>query len=247
MRRWLSLLLIGLLAYGAFLVVGWPARHLIERVPDVQADLVEGSLIRGEARQLRIQDAQLDRLSWQLAPKALAGGRLAWQLMLSNGGDHLSTVFGLDWQQQLHLDQTRGQLPLTTLTELAGRPLPFLSGRLLLDMRQLSLDRTGLPRRIDGIAQLLDARLPSGAPLGTLQAEFHTNSDAITGRLRDTGGPLLLDATLELTPDGRYRLSGELGARDNAEPSLHQTLNLLGQPAPGGRRQFNLTGRLAEP
>ena len=243
MRYGLMLVMAGVLAYGLFMLLGWPAARWLEYTPHLQAEQISGDLRHGEARRLRINNnAPLERVSWQWRPAHVLRGRLTWQLMLSDQGQHLTGSVSLTGRRHLLVNALQGQLPLTTLAELAGRPLPFLTGQLLADMPVVRLNAVGLWQEIEGIVQLVDGQLPSGAPLGTLQAQFHTQGEMITAELRDTGGSMILDATLILNVDGRYQLRGELGTRANADPSLQQTLSLLGQPAPGGRRQFNLSG-----
>lgn len=242
MRRWLALAFIGLFAYGVFMLLGWPAERWLAHVPDIEAEQVSGHLRQGQAQHLQLPTASLDRLSWQWQPSALLAGRLGWQLRLSDQGEQLSAQVSLSWRQHWHLDAVQGQLPLATVAALAGHSLPFLNGQLVVDLPTVRINAQGVVQHIEGVVQLVDGQLPSGAPLGTVQAEFGTQADMIIAELRDTGGPMRLEATLTLSPDGRYRLAGELGARDGADPNLRQTLNLLGQPAPGGQRQFNLGG-----
>ena len=242
MRRWLVLALIGLCAYGVFMLLGWPAARWLAYVPEMQAEHVSGHLRHGQAQGVQLPTASLDRLSWHWQPSALFAGRVGWQLRLSDQGEQLSAQVSLSARQHWYLDTVQGQLPLATVVALAGHSLPFLSGQLLVDLPTVRINAEGVVQHIEGRVQLVDGQLPSGAPLGTVQAEFRTQTDSITADVRDTGGPMRLEARLTLNPDGRYQLTGELGARDGADPNLRQTLNLLGQPTPGGHRQFNLSG-----
>jgi len=56
---------------------------------------------------------------------------------------------------------------------------------------------------------------------------------------------LVLDGTLGLLPDGRYRFDGQAAVRDAANQSLRQAMSLLGPPGSDGRWTLNFSGALA--
>ena len=56
------------------------------------------------------------------------------------------------------------------------------------------------------------------------------------------GGPLALDATLQLTHDPGYVLQGQVAARPSAPAQLADQLKYLGTPDSSGRRPFSLAG-----
>jgi hypothetical protein len=60
--------------------------------------------------------------------------------------------------------------------------------------------------------------------------------------VHDTGGPLALDATLQLTHDPGYVVQGHVAARSSASSALADDLKYLGSPDASGRRSFSLQG-----
>jgi hypothetical protein len=86
-----------------------------------------------------------------------------------------------------------------------------------------------------------------GQNFGSYQAVFApatgaSSTAAPTGVVHDLGGPLALDATLQLTRDPGYVLQGQVAARPSAPPDLANELQYLGSPDPSGRRPFSLSG-----
>jgi hypothetical protein len=68
--------------------------------------------------------------------------------------------------------------------------------------------------------------------------------EGIQGAVQDQGGPLALEGTLNLLPDGHYRFAGRAAVRDDDNPALRQAMNLLGPPGGDGRWVLNLAGVL---
>jgi hypothetical protein len=66
------------------------------------------------------------------------------------------------------------------------------------------------------------------------------------GQLRDLGGPLAVDGTLQLTPRPGYKLQARVGLRPNAAPELTQNLQgllqYMGTPDAQGRYPYAQEG-----
>jgi hypothetical protein len=62
-------------------------------------------------------------------------------------------------------------------------------------------------------------------------------------RIVDEGGPLALQAQLELEPSGGWQLQGTVAARSAPSPVLAGLLQLLGPADAAGLRQFSIAGR----
>ena len=67
-------------------------------------------------------------------------------------------------------------------------------------------------------------------------------SDMPKAVVRDAGGPLELDATLQLNHDPGYVLEGRVAARPSASPDIVDLLKYFGSPDAAGRRPFSLMG-----
>jgi hypothetical protein len=252
MKRWLSYSLLGLLAFLTFLLLQAPATLatdlLARRLPDFSARAVIGLATDGSARGLRWRGVAIEKLAWRWRPQALARGWLEFTLDVDDPDVKLLGNVALDPQRRLRLRNTRGQLPLVTLSALAGQPHPPLQGIVEFSLRELRLNAAGQPQAADGTVVLLNAHATLGQPLhlGDFVAQLRTvEPNGIQGAIQDNGGPLVLDGMLNLAPDGGYRFNGRATVRDTDNQALRQALSLLGPADDDGYWTLSFSGVLA--
>lgn len=249
MKRWLGYGLLGLLAYGFFMMQQLPAALLVEqlaqRVPGLSIEQAQGSALRGSASGLRRYGAQLETVAWRLRPLALLAGRLEYRFSLHEAELSLTGVIGIGWDRQLTISTLEGHLPLPKAIALAGRPPPPVNGKVELEAVELSLNRDGRPQTAQGRIRLLNTHTSFGRTfvLGDFSAELKTDNPNISAAIEDNGGPLEFTGTLTLTPDGHYRFSGQAAVRDDNR-ELRQALGLLGRPGGDGTWKIDLSGIL---
>ncbi|MCW9089051.1 MAG: type II secretion system protein N, partial [Gammaproteobacteria bacterium] len=90
MRRWLGYGLLGLVAYGLFLLLLFPAHFawsfaaepLRQQLPQIEIAGVSGRLWQGEAVSVRYNSRQVGRLQWRLKPLSLLSGKLGLPISL---------------------------------------------------------------------------------------------------------------------------------------------------------------------
>lgn len=251
-RRWISWALLGLFAYAVFLVVLLPAGLVWEQIrdrgmvpPGVSAQAVAGTLWTGSMARLTLPNNMvLSEVTWAFRPGALLTGRLGWSLSARPPNGHVQGQVAVG-AGGLSVSGTRADL------DAASTAAPFLvlpiviEGRLALDLQHLALARDGQVRAARGVLGWLDAGagMPEAVPLGDLRAELAAGEDgALRLVVRDQGGPLIAEGTVELAPGGRYRVDGVAGSRGGADPRLAQALRMLGNPGPDGRTPIRLSG-----
>ncbi|MCW8919195.1 MAG: type II secretion system protein N [Gammaproteobacteria bacterium] len=253
MRRWWHYLLVGVVAWVLFMAWRFPAPvaygMVVERLGAAGAAVrlagIEGTLWRGEAQQLQYRQRLVGHLDWQLSPWGLLLGRLGGELRVTQDNGYLlargHAPFG---SGEPVLTQLEGRLPLTTLQPyLTMVPLP-LAGVLSLKLEGVRLSPEGRLQQAEGRLVWHQAGVTAPQPLlfGDLQMTLQNRDEGgIKGEISDSGGPLWLRATLTLGADGAYQLTGEARA---AEPSLRQSLALLGRADGQGKHLINLQGRL---
>lgn len=241
-----TIVLLGLAAFLLTLVIVMPARWVALALPArVQCDAWAGSIWQGQCQQLSISDngrstLRLTSLRWKLHPAALlrlslsaefqgawAQGSAAGRVLVRPGGQ----VQLRDVQGQSGLDQSfLGSLP-------AG-----WNGRL--ELRQVELDwDAGQVGRLGGeliVSDLADAR---GSALGSYQAQFASSTTPpFTGELRDTGGPVELQAQLTLSADRSWSLDGRMRARNTGDAALARRLDVLSPADASGWRRVSAAG-----
>ena len=135
--------------------------------------------------------------------------------------------------------------PVPELLELARLEALQLGGRLDARIERLRIE-AGLPREAQGTLtwRAASTRLPVAAQLGDLSLELTTTADGIQGRFRDGGGPLGLSGTLNLDPQGNWRLELRLTPREGRQSDLGRLLAFLGRPDGQGRVTLRRSGRL---
>jgi len=72
----------------------------------------------------------------------------------------------------------------------------------------------------------LNLSWPQSVSLGDYQLKLRTAADGIRGNLLDTSGPLMLQGSVHLAPDGHYHLSGTLAPRGPGKLGTQQPVAL---------------------
>jgi general secretion pathway protein N len=253
-RRWISWTLLGLVAYAVFLVVLLPAGLVWEQARDrgmvphgVTAQGVTGTLWRGSVASLTLPNNMVvSEMTWTFRPAVLLTGRLGWSISARPPDGHVQGRVAVG-AGGVSVSGARADL------DAASAAAPFLvlpiviEGRLALDLEHLALGRDGQVRAASGVLGWLDAGagLPEAVPLGDLRGELATGEGgALRLVVRDQGGPLIAEGTVEVGPGGRYRIDGVAGSRAGADPRLAQALRMMGNPGPDGRTPIRLSGAM---
>lgn len=250
LRRALPYVLFGLVAYGVFLVATVPASRVYalvhEHLGAIQPARLEGSAWSGRAAGLRVGAAPLGDLSWSLSPLGLLTGRLGFDLALAGEGLQADGRLGVSWKGlPRQVQDLKGRIAAEHLTRLAGMAGVELRGTVAFELDQLTLERgrvTGATGRLrwDGAA----LHRPLSAPLGTLEATLENRDGQVVAQVADQNGPVGVDGTLVLGPDGRYQFRAALTPTERADPQLAQALAMLGRKDAQGTIQVAYSGVL---
>jgi hypothetical protein len=245
-KRSLSYILLGLFAYGVFMILQLPAAALLAwnppPWPNMRIQSVQGLAIQGSAQSVQWDTLTFDKATWKLRFAALLLGNIELAVDLYHPVRRLTGTVAMGLDRQLRLGPLNGYLPLSDWHSVLRLPV---GGGLELNDLRLRLNPNGYPLAVQGTVLLSALRVPLAQiiELGDYQVAFSTRDDTISGLIRDQGGPIQLTGSLTLTPDGRYRLTSQLAVRDNNQP-VEQALSLLGQPDQDGVRTIDLTGKL---
>ncbi|HET6725222.1 MAG TPA: type II secretion system protein N [Gammaproteobacteria bacterium] len=241
---------VGLFAYVLFLALTLPASllfgYLLPPRSPISIVASHGTPWHGEADQLVVNGSALGRLSWSVHPWTLFTGRLDYDLRLHGAMTQLTGEAVLTPGGKIVVTNLNGPFDLATALKWLQLPPGSATGRLRLQLDQFVFEgRT--PTTLEGRVTLdhLSALWPQPMQLGGYLATFTTDDNGIHGRARDTGGPIDLDATIDIQKNGRYRAQGTLTPRGNADPSLKQALQFLGRTDKGGTTRFSFGGSLA--
>lgn len=242
MRRAILLALSG---FVLVLIVLLPARWASFLLPHaMHCQQLDGSVWRGSCGGLTTAIGALGDLTWEVHTLQLLRGRLELQLDLTNQGSYLRGLLGMGLGGAIHARNVTLDLPLTStlVSSLPAGAHARLTGKLS------RFDWNGrFPESVEGELNVLDFVTGQGQGFGSYQVRFAPDANAAasgppTGVVHDLGGPLALDATLQLTHDPGYVLQGQVAARPAAPAQLADQLKYLGTPDSSGRRPFSVAG-----
>ncbi len=251
MKRILRYSLLGLLAFLLSLLLLAPATlvtNLIsQRLTGFSVQTVEGSATKGSARGIHWRGVRIEQLHWNWQALALLTGWLELRLDTDDPEIILIGKVAVNPGRRLRCRDLSGRLPLVRLGALAGSTKLPLEGVVEFNLRELFLNAAGRPQTANGLISLRDVRSTLGQPLNlgdfTIQLA-PAQPEGIQGVVKDSDGPLALEGTLNLLPDGRYRFTGQAAVRDAGNQELRQAMNLLGPPGGDGRWTLNFSGVL---
>jgi general secretion pathway protein N len=227
------------------LILRFPARWISPLLPHgVHCQQLDGSAWSGTCTGFTNGVASLGELSWDLHPLQLLRGRLELHIDLTNQANYLRGDVALGFGGSWHATDVSLDLPLTSalVSSLPAGVHARLSGKLA------RIEWTGkFLADLQGELDVQDFIGSQGAAFGNYQAIFAPKSasastDMPTAVVHDTGGPLALDATLQLNHDPGYVLEGRIAARSSASPDIADLLKYFGSPDAAGRRPFSLMG-----
>lgn len=226
-----KLLALGVVAFIASLIGTAPAHLAANFLPSgVQAVGLQGTLLRGEARRLRVRGFNLGAVTWDLQPLYLLLGRVQSGVILEHPN--------LRGQGQVAVGLGGIRLIDTQLTSNTRLLAPYLSaygvavdGRFEADIESLRLSDAG-PQAADGIIIWREARLESPAQLslGDVNVTLSQDGDTAIADVKNTGNELRVMGEARLQQEWQYDARVKLEPTPDTPESVRDTLPLLGKP-----------------
>jgi general secretion pathway protein N len=256
MKAVLRYLGIGAALSLLFLIALFPAARayhyvatpLAKALPGLQLAGVDGSVWSGHVGMVVYRNASLGELHWQLSPLALLLGKARFDALLQSQDGYLQSQVSVPLAGgEVELADVEGQLPMSELAVMMSRLPVVLEGTLSLNLQRLALQANGRPLDAEGSVIWHQAAVsaPQALSFGDLQLDLQGEGEGrLLGKIRDRGGPLSLNGTLRLSPDGGYVLSGTVAAAKGASEQLTKALGWLGKPDLQGRYRLNYSGRM---
>jgi len=244
----LRALLLGVAAYGVFLVATIPATVVASRIAVASGGQLtltnaSGTAWNGAARAAVATGGStlpLDEVRWRFLPSRLAAGRIAFSVEARAGDLHARAEASrspLAWRID-DLDANGSAAFLAPLVPLASAWQP--AGTLAIQAPSLAWDGTNASGSAtaewrDGTLALSEAR-----PLGSWRVQATAEGPAVRFALATMRGPLRLSGNGTLAIPGRLAFSGEARAESGRESELEPVLALFGPRRPDGARALEL-------
>jgi hypothetical protein len=235
-------IILALFGFVLVLIARLPARWISPLLPhEVHCQQLDGTAWSGTCSGFTNGAASLGDLSWELHPLQLLRARLGMHVDLTNQDNYLRGNVAFGFGGAVHGTDVSLNLPLTSalVSSLPAGAHARVSGKLA------RIDWTGkYLSELQGELDVQDFIGPAGSAFGGYQAIFSPATDAALPRavVHDTGGPLALEATLQLNHDPGYVLEGKIAARPSASAELADSLKYFGSPDAAGRRPFSVMG-----
>lgn len=248
MMRLIAYIVVGLLAYGAFLVATFPATQAVallqQQLPQVRAAGVTGTAWSGEAAVLQVAGHNLERVDWRIKPWSVLLGELEIELALDDPDLNGHVTLGLKPDGAVHLSDVDLRLAAAEFSRLFNVPAG-LGGQFELQLQSAALRGRNI-QSAEGLLRWRRAAVtaPVVQPLGEFVAQLTTTEGGIQAQVKDEGGPLQLDGTALLTPAGAYNFNGAVAVRDPQQQMLVQGVRALGRAGADGRVALRYAGSL---
>jgi hypothetical protein len=244
-RSYWPVVLIGVAALLAVIIAILPASiaaHFLP--PSVRAEDFSGTVWHGSAGRISVNARDAGALEWRLHPAALFGTAVAADLHWVKVGFVIDAAVKID-RQGMTLHGIKGGGSVEDLNDM-GFAVGW-RGNANVDFSELKTDFAKALAAVGDIrvSNLTSARIADGADLGSYDLrlpEGAVDADGnVSAQLRDTGGPLDVQAVLHYTAKERTGLlSGTIRERPDAPLALRSQLESLSQLRPR-----DLQGRIA--
>jgi general secretion pathway protein N len=234
MKRIAFSLLLFFIGLTLFLIATLPVRFGLQFLPDnipIQITGAQGTIWNGEAANLHWQNQSLGRLTWKLHALPLFTAQLAADFTLA--GDHLNAQgkAHIKMDQSIQLTDTRLHAELSALPIPKAHLLVTPEGALNAVIRNLVYAKN-LVQTADADFFWNPARITSPVKydLGELELKVTGNNAELTGKLDSRNGPIKVDGTLDLSPQGSLRADIQVSPTQTTPKELRDMLPMLGKP-----------------
>ena len=236
----------GLAVFLVVLVLYLPASWVASFLPSqVRCNELGGSVWHGECLGLQYQGAALGDATWNLAPTSAFSGRLSGDVDLR--GSAINARADLDTNFSGVGEFRNVVLNVALDPALIPQVPPQQRGNLSANLKRLELAAGAAPQAVEGTIELRDFKQVGAQPmdLGSYQVTFDGSppqDGALVGKLRDLGGPYIVDGTVRLTPPNGYLVQGYITGRTAAAERIVREITLGAMPDASGRSTFSFEG-----
>ena len=245
MRRSIILALLG---FVLVLIVRFPARWISPLLPHgMHCGQLDGSAWSGSCTGLMAGNGFLGDLTWDLRGLQLLRGRLDLQLDLTNQSNYVRGDVAFGFGGAVHGRDVSVDLPLNSQASLLA-PRRAFARTCWANLRASSGPGSFCPNcKASWMFRIWSARKarPWATTRRSLRPDAAGSADLPVGVVHDTGGPLALDATLQLNHDPGYVLQGQVAARPSASPDIAERSNIWDHRMHWGAGRSRIKGLLA--
>lgn len=246
------LILAGLIALAFGLVTRMPAAFVADwadtNIPGLTLSGATGTALEGRVGHVLYKGLPLKQVQWDIQPWSLLLGEVEADIRVAtDAGGIEATISHSLWGDGLTLTDVHGSASLDWLAQRAGYTFIPVSGRLSLDLAQLTLTGDGQVTDVAGQATANNIHwqlIRPPALLGRLSAKISSEAGIVTLEITDSDGPLAVKGSAKLQPGNVYQLNFRLRTRTEADARLKRLMAELGNPDADGWYRISTQGRL---
>ena len=245
MKKTLKWMLFGIAAFVAALLYTIPAHIATPYFPDaIQATGITGTVWKGHAARLAIEDFSLGEVRWQIKPVHLLTGRLKAGIEfkrsdLQGKGDVVVKMSSLGVENAYLSGDSKF---------LEAYISPYgtsVSGDFDLTIDSFYANLLG-PESAQGQLLWREARFnsPADLALGDVRLDLDHQGTAAIATITNTGNALSVDGKADLKQNWEYGARIRLSPTPSTPRDIRQTLALFGRPDPQGSVTLSRSGQL---
>ena len=244
------LILLGIIAFLAALIVRFPAASLLSwvKTDKVKVVQVSGTVWNGEAGQIQLPDTEnIDNVSWSFNPSMLLAAQASADTYFTYLGGQASVTAAYGLTGDFSLSGGRYSVAAQALEVLLPLPLAEFRGELNLDLEDLVVAGRQL-KTVQGVVVWENAKLirPVLADLGRVQLDVKPDGKKHAFTINNKRGELRLSGEVILESDGRYNADIKIKPERNASRELTNSLKVLGRQRKDGSYRIQQQGRLSD-
>jgi len=249
-RNW-KIVGISVLLYCFFLISNLPAKLVIGWViPKQNAGFSlqspEGSVWSGKIASIGAKGVYLNNLEWDLNVFPLLYGNISIDFTFGDAETHGagSINFGIA-SNKIELEDFEAKMPMSFFKPLMIAVPAKLDGQLSAHFDSIIFaPGDEIMAKGNLVWNSAAVTVLQTVQLGDLKLSLTPRGKGSHGVLKDAGGPLILDGTIQLSNKGQYQAAIKVGTRSTAERALKQSMPFLGKVGSDGKVQIRRNGRL---
>ncbi|VAW99027.1 hypothetical protein MNBD_GAMMA22-1410 [hydrothermal vent metagenome] len=242
---------LSFLLYCFFLISSLPAKMAIAWImpksnSDVSIVAPEGSIWSGKLASVGTKGINVNNFRWDLNLFPLLYGNLSVDFIFGDKETRGTGVINLAMgSNRIEVENLMAKMPISFLQPLMVGVPAKLDGQLSAHFDSIVyapgdeiLAKGNLVWNSAAITVMQTVQL------GDLKLSLLPRDKGSHGLLKDAGGPLILDGTVQLSNKGQYQAAIKVGTRSTAEAALKQSMPFLGRAGADGKIQIRRSGRL---
>ena len=244
-RSW-KFLLFFLLCLAIALLLNLPVKQVLPHLslpPTIQLAGVDGTVIRGEAREVVVEGFPLYDIEYRFLPSCMPRLKICYRVSYLQGTVKVAyDVLSGDAE----VSGARIEYPVSELVQYVPNLLVRPSGQLELVVDEMEIVG-GKPSAVNGRLIWRDLGVDDGDPrfdIGDYQVDFSGDASRYEFKLSELDGGLDVDGEGEVGADGQYSVDIRIVASDSIEPRVRSVLDLAANKISYNNYRVDRTGRL---